>query len=53
MEVVLNKYKILIESDKWNAPSDQDTKIIALSADIHELKPREVISKKEKDRSQP
>ena len=47
-EVALNKYKILIESDKWNAPSDQDTKIIALTAEIHALKLREVHSTKEK-----
>ena len=38
MEVALNKYKILVESEKWNAPSDQDTKIIALTAEIHALK---------------
>ena len=48
MEGVLSKYKILIESDKWNAPSDQDTKIIALTAEIHALKLREVHSTKEK-----
>jgi hypothetical protein len=27
MEVALNKYKILIDSNKLNATSDQDTKI--------------------------
>ena len=47
-EVALNKYKILIESDKWNVPSDQDTKIIVLSAEIYELKMRDIQSRKEK-----
>ena len=27
MELALNKYNILLESEKWNAPSDQDTQI--------------------------
>ena len=48
MEVVLNKYKILIESDKWNSPSDQDTKIIALSSEIYELKMSGILSKKKR-----
>ena len=38
MEVALNKYKILIEADKWNVPSAQDTKIVALTAEINALK---------------
>ena len=38
----------MIESEKWNAPSEQDTKIIALSAEIYELKMRDILSKKEK-----
>ena len=38
MEVALNKYKILIEADKWNAPSAQDSKIVVLTAEINALK---------------
>ena len=41
MELALNKYKILLESEKWNAPSDQDSQIIALTAEIDALKHRE------------
>ena len=38
MEVALNKYKVLMESDKWNTPSEQDSKIVALTAEIDALK---------------
>jgi hypothetical protein len=38
MEVALNKYKVLMESDKWNTPSAQDSKIVALTAKINALK---------------
>ena len=38
MEIVLNKYKVLIESNKWNTPSAQDSKIVALTAEIDALK---------------
>ena len=38
MEVALNKYKVLMESDKWNTPSVQDSKIVALTAKIDALK---------------
>ena len=41
MELALNKYKILLESEKWNAPSDQNTQIFALTAEIDALKLRE------------
>ena len=30
MEIALNKYKVLIESNKWNAPSAQDSKLLLL-----------------------
>ena len=38
MEVALNKYKVLMESDKWNTLSEQDSKIVALMAEIDALK---------------
>ena len=38
MEVALNKCKVLMESDKWNTPSEQDSKIVALTAEIDALK---------------
>jgi hypothetical protein len=38
MEVALNKYKVLMESDNWNTLSEQDSKIIALMAEIDALK---------------
>ena len=41
MELALNKYNILLESEKWNAPSDQDTQTIALTAEIDAHKQRE------------
>ena len=44
MELALNKYKILLESEKWNALSDQDSQIIALTAEIDSLCLRASIS---------
>ena len=38
IEVALNKYKVLMESDKWNTPSEQDSKFVALTAEIDALK---------------
>ena len=38
MEVALNKYKVLMELDKWNTPSAQDSKMVALTTKIDALK---------------
>ena len=38
MEVALNKYKVLMESDNWNKLLEQDSKIVALMAEIDALK---------------
>ena len=40
MEVVVNKYKILLESETWNAPSAHVSQIIALTGEINVLKER-------------
>ena len=32
METALNKYKMLVEAKKWNAPTAQDAQIVALTA---------------------
>ena len=37
MQLALNKYKTLVEAGKWNAPSDEEAKIIALEAEIKKL----------------
>jgi hypothetical protein len=41
MKLAPNKYKILLESEKWNTLSDRDSQIIALKAKIDALKQRE------------
>ena len=38
MEITINKYKILMEAETWNAPTAQDSQIIALTAEIDALK---------------
>lgn len=38
MQLALQKYKVLKEAGKWNAPSDAEEKIIALQAEITKLK---------------
>ena len=35
LEVALSKSKVLVESDKWNTPSNQDSKIIALATEMY------------------
>jgi hypothetical protein len=37
MQQALNKYRSLVEQDMWNAPSDEETKIIALEAKIKKM----------------
>jgi hypothetical protein len=37
MQKALTKYKTLVEKGKWNAPSDEETKIIALEAQLKKL----------------
>ena len=38
MAAALNKYKVRVEKKLWNAPSPEETKIIALQAKVKELK---------------
>jgi hypothetical protein len=38
MHLALQKYKVLKESGKWNAPTDAEAKIIALEAEVTKLK---------------
>ena len=41
MEIAINKYKILMELETWNAPTAHDSQIIALTAEIDALKKKE------------
>ena len=50
MEVALNKFRILVESDRWNTPSEQESKIIALTAEIHALKQIKPIASNNEER---
>jgi uncharacterized protein (UPF0297 family) len=38
MQRALNKYNILVQSKRWNAPDKKDTAIFALKSEIEELK---------------
>lgn len=38
MQLALNKYQTLVEGGKWNAPTDEEAKIIALEAEIKKMK---------------
>ena len=38
MELALNKYTTLLEGGEWNAPTEEETKIIALQAEVQKLK---------------
>ena len=38
MEVVVNKFQILMELEMWNAPSAHDSQIIALTTEVYILK---------------
>ena len=46
METALNKYKMLVEAKRWNAPTAQDAQIVALTALI---KKNAVAPKKKKE----
>lgn len=37
MQLALNKYKTLCEGGRWNAPSEEEEKIIALEAEVKKL----------------
>jgi hypothetical protein len=37
MQLALNKYKTLVEAERWNAPSDEEIKIIALEAKVEKM----------------
>ena len=37
MQLALNKYQTLVEDGKWNAPTEADSKIIALEAQVKKL----------------
>ena len=41
MEIAINKHKMLMESETWNAPTAHDSQIIALTAEIDALKKKE------------
>jgi hypothetical protein len=45
MHLALQKYKVLKEADKWNAPTEADEKIIALQAEVTKLKSKAVSGK--------
>jgi len=38
MQLALNKYNTLKEAGKWKAPSDEESKILALTAELNKLK---------------
>lgn len=46
MHQALTKYKSLVEMDMWNAPSEEETKIIALEAQLRQLSQRSKVNKK-------
>ena len=37
MQLALNKYQTMVEGGKWNAPTEADSKIIALEAQVKKL----------------
>ena len=43
IEVVLNKYKILLETDKWDTSLEKNLNIISFIAEVHVLNQRELI----------
>jgi len=45
MQLALQKFKILKEGGKWNAPTEAEEKIIALEAEVTKLKAQAVTSK--------
>jgi hypothetical protein len=38
MQLALNKYQTLVEGGKWNAPTEEEAKIIALEVEIKKIK---------------
>lgn len=46
MHLALQKYKVLKESGKWNAPTEAETKIIALEAEVTKLKAKNAANTK-------
>ena len=48
MQLALQKYKVLKESGKWNAPTEEQSKIIALQAEVNKLKFKSTSNKNDK-----
>ena len=48
MQLALNKYQTLVEGGKWNAPTEAESKIIALEAEVKKMKSNKGASNKNK-----
>ena len=51
MQRASNKYRTLVEDHLWNAPSDEDQKILALQARIDRMSTQDYMPKKGVDRN--